>query len=55
MELHPSDFHLEFLEGIAEICRIVPNKGISLIYETVSPIPVKLMKTVAASFDELDW
>jgi len=46
MELHPSDFHFpEFLEGIAEMdqCR---TKGISLIYETVSPIPQpsKLMK-----------
>jgi len=41
-------FIFRISEGIAEICRIRANKGISLIYETVSPIPtaIKLMKTV---------
>ena len=41
MELYPKDFHFpEFLEGIAEICRIrAEQKGIELIYETLTPIP----------------
>jgi signal transduction histidine kinase/DNA-binding NarL/FixJ family response regulator len=41
MELYPKDFHFpEFLEGIAEICRIrAEQKGIELIYETLTPLP----------------
>ncbi|HEY9874687.1 MAG TPA: AAA family ATPase [Candidatus Obscuribacterales bacterium] len=41
MELHPTDFHFpEFLESIVEICRIrAEQKGISLIYEQVTPLP----------------
>ena len=41
MELYPQEFHFpEFLEGIAEICRIrAEQKGIQLIYETFSPLP----------------
>ncbi len=41
MELYPKNFHFpEFLEGIAEICRIrAEQKGIELIYETLTPIP----------------
>ncbi|NJM69193.1 MAG: AAA family ATPase [Scytonema sp. RU_4_4] len=41
MELYPKEFHLpEFLESIAEICRIhAEQKGISLIYKTLSPLP----------------
>jgi signal transduction histidine kinase/FixJ family two-component response regulator len=41
MELYPKDFNFsEFLEGIAEICRIrAEQKGISLLYQTLSPLP----------------
>jgi CheY-like chemotaxis protein len=41
MELSPKNFHFpEFLEAIAEICRIrAEQKGIELIYETLTPIP----------------
>ncbi|NMG07446.1 ATP-binding protein, partial [Brasilonema sp. UFV-L1] len=41
MELYPKEFHLpEFIETIAEICRIrAEQKGISLIYQTLSPLP----------------
>ncbi|KAF3890900.1 MULTISPECIES: GAF domain-containing hybrid sensor histidine kinase/response regulator [Nostocales] len=41
MELYAKNFHFpEFLEGIAEICRIrAEQKGIELIYETLTPIP----------------
>ena len=41
MELYPTEFHLSvFLEGIAEICRIrAQQKGIPLIYQTLSPLP----------------
>jgi signal transduction histidine kinase/CheY-like chemotaxis protein len=41
MELYPKNIHFpEFLEGIAEICRIrAEQKGIELIYETLTPIP----------------
>src|SRR6478672_9688507 len=41
MELHPTDFHFpEFLESIAEICRIrAEQKGISLIYEQITQLP----------------
>ena len=41
MELSPTEFHLSvFLEGIAEICRIrAQQKGIPLIYQTLSPLP----------------
>lgn len=41
MELSPKVFHFpEFLEGIVEICQIrAQQKGIELIYETISPIP----------------
>ena len=41
MELYPKNFHFpEFLEAIAEICRIrAEQKGIELIYETLTPIP----------------
>jgi predicted ATPase/signal transduction histidine kinase/DNA-binding NarL/FixJ family response regulator/tRNA A-37 threonylcarbamoyl transferase component Bud32 len=41
MELHLKDFHfLEFINGIYEICRIrAEQKGISLIYQTLSPLP----------------
>lgn len=41
MELHPKNIHFsEFLEGIAEICRIrAEQKGIELAYETLTPIP----------------
>ncbi|WP_322111892.1 ATP-binding protein [Aerosakkonema funiforme] len=42
MELNPSDFRFpEFLESIAEICRIrADQKGISLIYEPLTKLPV---------------
>jgi predicted ATPase/signal transduction histidine kinase/CheY-like chemotaxis protein len=41
MELYPKEFHFpEFLESIAEICRIrAEQKGIPLIYTTLSPLP----------------
>jgi predicted ATPase/signal transduction histidine kinase/tRNA A-37 threonylcarbamoyl transferase component Bud32/DNA-binding NarL/FixJ family response regulator len=41
MELYPKEFHLPvFLESIAEICRIrADQKGISLIYQTLTPLP----------------
>ncbi|MBD1924542.1 AAA family ATPase [Microcoleus sp. FACHB-831] len=41
MELHPTDFHFtEFLEGLAEICRIkAQQKGIALIYEPITALP----------------
>jgi len=41
MELYAKNFHFpEFLEAIAEICRIrAEQKGIELIYETLTPIP----------------
>ncbi|KAB8334525.1 AAA family ATPase [Scytonema tolypothrichoides VB-61278] len=41
MELYPKEFHLpEFLESVAEICRIrAEQKRISLIYKTLSPLP----------------
>ena len=41
MELYPNIIHFpELLEGIAEICRIrAEQKGIELIYETLTPIP----------------
>ncbi|WP_026735779.1 hybrid sensor histidine kinase/response regulator [Fischerella sp. PCC 9605] len=41
MELYLKDFHFpEFLESIAEICRIrAEQKGISLIYKALSPLP----------------
>ncbi|MBD2129639.1 AAA family ATPase [Microcoleus sp. ZQ-A2] len=41
MELYPKDFALsEFLEGIAEICRIrAEQKGLVLVYETLTPLP----------------
>ncbi|MBD1929542.1 AAA family ATPase [Trichocoleus sp. FACHB-90] len=41
MELHPTEFHFpEFLEGLAEICRIkARQKGISLIYEPITLLP----------------
>ncbi|MEG4405323.1 AAA family ATPase [Microcoleus sp. MON2_D5] len=42
MEIHLSNFHLsEFLEGLAEICNIrAEQKGISLIYEAITPLPI---------------
>ena len=41
MELYPREFHLdEFLQSIAEICKIkAEQKGIALIYQTLSPLP----------------
>jgi len=41
MELYPRTIHFpEFLEGVAEICRIrADQKGIELIYETLTPLP----------------
>ncbi len=41
MELYPKAIHFpEFLEGVAEICRIrAEQKGIELIYETLTPLP----------------
>ncbi len=41
MELYPNAFHFpEFLNGIFEICRIrAEQKGLSLIYTTLSPLP----------------
>lgn len=41
MELHPTDFHFpEFLQGIAEICRIrADQKGICLIFEQITQLP----------------
>ncbi|HEY9671243.1 MAG TPA: ATP-binding protein, partial [Waterburya sp.] len=41
MELYPKACHFpEFLEGIAEICRIrAEQKGIELIYEILTPLP----------------
>lgn len=41
MELYPTEFHFpEFLEGIAEICRIrAQQKGIDLIYQPVTNLP----------------
>ncbi|OKH40593.1 serine/threonine protein kinase [[Phormidium ambiguum] IAM M-71] len=41
MELYPREFHFdEFLQSIVEICKIkAEQKGISLIYETLSPLP----------------
>jgi signal transduction histidine kinase/CheY-like chemotaxis protein len=41
MELYPKNIHFpEFLEGIAEICRIrAEQKGIELMYETLTQIP----------------
>ncbi|MBG1266575.1 hybrid sensor histidine kinase/response regulator [Nostoc sp. WHI] len=41
MELHPTDFHFtDFLEGIAEICRIrAEQKGICLIFEQITQLP----------------
>jgi predicted ATPase/signal transduction histidine kinase/FixJ family two-component response regulator/tRNA A-37 threonylcarbamoyl transferase component Bud32 len=42
MELHLTNFHFpEFLEGIAEICHLrAEQKGISLIYEPLTPLPI---------------
>ncbi|MEH1940345.1 MAG: AAA family ATPase [Nostoc sp.] len=42
MELHLTDFHFpEFLESIAEICRIrAEQKGISLIFEQITQLPI---------------
>ncbi|HEY9611733.1 ATP-binding protein, partial [Allocoleopsis sp.] len=41
LELYPKEFNfLEFINGIYEICRIrAEQKGIELIYETLSPLP----------------
>jgi predicted ATPase/signal transduction histidine kinase/DNA-binding NarL/FixJ family response regulator/tRNA A-37 threonylcarbamoyl transferase component Bud32 len=41
MELYPKEFHFdEFLNSIAEICKIkAEQKGISLIYQPLSPLP----------------
>jgi predicted ATPase/signal transduction histidine kinase/CheY-like chemotaxis protein/tRNA A-37 threonylcarbamoyl transferase component Bud32 len=41
MELYPKEFHLpEFLESIVQICHIhAEQKGISLIYKMLSPLP----------------
>ncbi|MBE9226065.1 AAA family ATPase [Phormidium sp. LEGE 05292] len=41
MELYPREFHFdEFLQSIVEICKIkAEQKGITLIYETLSPLP----------------
>ncbi|AFZ17084.1 hybrid sensor histidine kinase/response regulator [Allocoleopsis franciscana] len=41
LELYPKEFHFpEFINGIYEICRIrAEQKGIELIYETLSPLP----------------
>lgn len=41
MQLYPKNIHFpEFLEGIAEICRIrAEQKGIKLMYETLTQIP----------------
>ncbi|MBD0314185.1 MAG: diguanylate cyclase, partial [Microcoleus sp. T3-bin5] len=41
MQVYPKDFYLpEFLEGVAKICRIrAEQKGIQLVYETLTPIP----------------
>ncbi|HEY9709486.1 MAG TPA: ATP-binding protein, partial [Oculatellaceae cyanobacterium] len=41
MELDPKEFHFPgFINGIYEICRIrAEQKGIELIYETLSPLP----------------
>jgi signal transduction histidine kinase/DNA-binding response OmpR family regulator len=41
MELYPREFHFdEFLQSIAEICKIkAEQKGISLIYQTLTPLP----------------
>lgn len=41
MELYPRAFHFdEFLQSIAEICKIkAEQKGISLIYQPLSPLP----------------
>lgn len=41
MELYPRAFNFgEFLQSIAEICRIkAEQKGISLVYQTLSPLP----------------
>ncbi|MDZ8188921.1 MAG: AAA family ATPase [Nostoc sp. ChiSLP02] len=44
MELYLQDFNLPaFLEGIVEICRIrAENKGISLIYQPLHPLPSRV-------------
>ncbi|GAB1542102.1 AAA family ATPase [Scytonema sp. NUACC21] len=41
MEIYPTNFHFpEFLEGIAEICRLrAQQKGISLIYQPTTQLP----------------
>jgi len=41
LELYPSTFHFgEFLQSMVEICRIkAEQKGISLIYQPLSPLP----------------
>jgi signal transduction histidine kinase len=41
MELYPKEFYFPaFMNGIAEICRIrAEQKGISLIYKTLFPLP----------------
>ncbi|OUL33570.1 hybrid sensor histidine kinase/response regulator [Nostoc sp. 106C] len=41
MELYPTEFHFtQFLEGIAEICRIrAQQKGIGLIYQPITNLP----------------
>jgi signal transduction histidine kinase/DNA-binding NarL/FixJ family response regulator len=41
MELYPKEFYFPaFMNGIAEICRIrAEQKGISLIYKTIYPLP----------------
>jgi len=41
MELYPKEFYFPtFINGISEICRIhAEQKGISLIYKTLSPLP----------------
>ncbi|QLE58321.1 hybrid sensor histidine kinase/response regulator [Nostoc sp. TCL26-01] len=41
MEMYPQQFHFsQFLEGIIHMCRIrAEQKGISLVYKAVSPLP----------------
>ncbi len=41
MELYPKEFHFpKFLESVAQICCVrAEQKGIQLIYETLSPLP----------------
>ncbi|GAC1503623.1 MAG: hypothetical protein NVS2B14_16370 [Chamaesiphon sp.] len=44
MELHPTEFNLSiFIQGIIEICRIrAEQKGVALIYETITPLPTAI-------------